>query len=161
MLTLSFVVCFHFNLSLNILHVIYLNRGRYVNTLNIGRHSWRCFNFENVVGKRPSARPWPAHPPLLANPEAVLQRNPKQIFFQLMGIITEISHDTSISRCSSISFPHSISKPFKIHIYRPKFALTSFEKSCHMGGEAYFGWVQAVNFLSFPFLFLQIFSVLV
>lgn len=51
MLTLSFVTCFHFNPSIHILCDIYLNRGKYVNTPNIGRHSWRCFSFENVVGK--------------------------------------------------------------------------------------------------------------
>lgn len=48
-------------------------------------------------------------PALLANPGPVPHRHPKQIFFQLMGTITEISHNTSVF--SEVQFPFHIQYP--------------------------------------------------
>ena len=50
------------------------------------------FQFCKSGGEMAMECPGQNIPALLADPGAVLQRHPKQIFFQLMGTITEISH---------------------------------------------------------------------
>lgn len=66
------------------------------------------FQFCKCGGEMAMECPGQNIPALLADPGAVLQRHPKQIFLQLMGTIIEISHSTSILLCSSISLPRSI-----------------------------------------------------
>lgn len=98
MIALSFLVFFTLIQSTNSL--CYLNRGRYAKHR---KRSWRCFSFDNVVGKMAGECPWPIRSTLSANQGTVLQRNPKQTFFQLMGMIPRFH--TTLPPCFAVKFP--------------------------------------------------------
>ena len=133
---LSLLQCFHFNPPVHILHVMYLSKGRHVNTLSVRRHSWSCSSFGNGVGKRASARPGQHILVLLANQEAVLQKNPKQIFFFSVNGHNYQNFTQYFNLTLQFNFPSTFNiQPFKMHIYRTTFALTSFQKSYQVGGD--------------------------
>lgn len=74
-------------------------------------------------------------PILLANQGAVLQRNPKQTFFSVNGRnYWNFTHYFNLA--VQFNFPSTFNiQPFKMHIYRPKFILASFEQCYQMGGN--------------------------